>query len=319
MELLVNDLSISGQFPDIATFHNAINRIMAIRAIAKQFGRELYCHRNTAHAQVTHNLSMHQAISSLEQNKRRAFMQWLTKHGPFWEDVRKHSPDDYMEHKGEIVTDTAVGEAAHCCHSSIQRSLVSLTPSEWEFSPVTVDWTTSDSILRLDVANFWVKEELETALENAPAEIYTWEDLARVSKVRFTNIIFSDESNDCFQFLQGYPFAPSAANQILNLLKILNDIKICFNEHGERNQEGHRLYREYFTGDKAWFSGSSDTEKRKFEHELKFPHPKINNEYLTCFWHGKVKTPQLRIHFSWPVCANEPLYVVYVGPKITKK
>ena len=35
--------------------------------------------------------------------------------------------------------------------------------------------------------------------------------------------------------------------------------------------------------------------------------------------HGKVKTPQIRIHFSWPITASTPLYVVYVGYKITKK
>ena len=40
---------------------------------------------------------------------------------------------------------------------------------------------------------------------------------------------------------------------------------------------------------------------------------------LFCPWHGKVQTPQLRVHFSYPIRANEPLYIVYVGPKLTKR
>jgi hypothetical protein len=42
-------------------------------------------------------------------------------------------------------------------------------------------------------------------------------------------------------------------------------------------------------------------------------------EKIFCTWHGKVKTPQYRIHFSWPISAVAPLYVVYIGPKITKR
>ena len=40
---------------------------------------------------------------------------------------------------------------------------------------------------------------------------------------------------------------------------------------------------------------------------------------LFCPWHGKVKSPQYRIHFSWPTTATTPIYIVYVGPKLTKK
>jgi len=52
---------------------------------------------------------------------------------------------------------------------------------------------------------------------------------------------------------------------------------------------------------------------------MTFPDPDVQGETLFCSWHGKVKTPQYRIHFSWPVTAASPVYVVYVGPKITKR
>ncbi len=112
MELLVNDLSINGQFPDVPSFKNAIGRVMAMRDLARQFGSELHCHRNLSHAQVTRELGMPQAIQRLEPAERSALTQWLTRHGPFWEDERVHGPDDYLECDDQVVTDTAVGEVA---------------------------------------------------------------------------------------------------------------------------------------------------------------------------------------------------------------
>ncbi|MCY3818840.1 MAG: hypothetical protein OXH52_05670 [Gammaproteobacteria bacterium] len=40
---------------------------------------------------------------------------------------------------------------------------------------------------------------------------------------------------------------------------------------------------------------------------------------LFCPWHGKVSRLTLRLHFSWPVEAGRPIYVVYAGPKITSR
>ena len=115
LELILNDCSIHGQFQSLAAFRDAIGRVMKIRGVARQFGRDLQCHRNVAYAQVTENLTMPQAIQALSRDKQRALMQWLTRLGPFWEDFRRHSgQSDLLEFRGDIVTDTAIGEAAYC-------------------------------------------------------------------------------------------------------------------------------------------------------------------------------------------------------------
>ena len=134
--------------------------------------------------------------------------------------------------------------------------------------------------------------------------------------MRCPNLTFAKDS---FDPLNGHPFGKGAAEHLLLRLNVLHVMKNCFNERGERTPEGHALYQQHFTGDKAWFSDSSDTEKVQFESDLTFVHPTKAGERLFCTWHGKVKTPQLRIHFSWPIRASEPLYIVYVGPKITKR
>lgn len=317
MELLVNDLSFHGQFQDLGSFRNAIEHVMIMREVARRYGRALHCHKNMAHARITPTLSMPQAIQGLTTNEKRALMTWLHRLGPFWEEARVHHPNDYLECNGDVVTDTAVGEAAYCCIHGIDRRLVSLTPSAWEFSPVSITLIPDDSDRRtVEVLNYWEVEGLEVALQSSPTRATSWDELENTCISRCPFLTFS---MDAFKPLRGYPFAEGAAFRILALLDTLNQFKSCFDEHGQRTPEGHKIYQDHFTGEKAWFSDSSDAEKRDFEAELTFRHPTAEGERLFCPMHGKVKSPQLRIHFSWPVRADEPLFVVYVGPKITKQ
>lgn len=315
MQVLLNDLSLHGQFSSIPAFQDAIRSIMNIRIKMRQFGRELYCHRNVAQAQITHDLTMQQAIQQFNQNDRRAVMGWLTQHGPFWEDERYHDPDDYLEYQDQVVTDTALGEAAYRCFSGSEYQLVSFAPSDWLFTPITVIWRRND-IVSIEVPNHWEIIALETALRAATPQIQSWEQLASVMPSRCTNLTFATDS---FEPLSGRPFVNSAAQRIVELLETLDKFKSCFDAQGQRTSEGQRIYQDHFTGEKAWFTDSSDSEKNEFEAKLTFTHPTKVSETLFCTWHGKVKTPQFRIHFSWPIRKNEPLYVVYVGSKLTKR
>ena len=67
------------------------------------------------------------------------------------------------------------------------------------------------------------------------------------------------------------------------------------------------------------FSDSSDSEKRDFRQGLTFAHPEDPARSMFCPWHGKVRHPTLRVHFSWPVRVGKPVHIVYAGPKITKR
>ncbi len=318
MELLVNELSIHGQFHDLGSFRSALMRVRDIRKMAQRYGRELHCHRSIAGVSVTKQMLLQQAIQSLDRNERRSVMRWLTQYGPFWDDKRHHGEDDWLECKGKVVTDTAVGEAAYRCLDKIETSLVSLIPSSWNFSPAVVEWRKSDEeVETVQVSNYWDADTLETDLRAAPPQITSWEMLANMSEDRCTQLTFS---SDCFDSLKGYPLIPKAAQDILNRLEMLNQFKTCFDAEGRRTAEGHRLYKVYFTGERAWFSDSSLPEKRDFRTEMTFTYPAPSQESLFCPWHGKVNYhPPLRIHFSWPITAVDPVYVVYVGPKITRR
>lgn len=317
MELLFNDLSVDGQFPDVSSFIAAVGRVMIMRQSAQRFGREVYCHRKLSHAKVTQELTVPQAVQKMKQTERSAFMQWLTRNGPFWEDDQIHGPNDYLECQKQIVTDTAIGEAASRRFQGADYRMVSLTPSDWTDPLLTVWWKDTHSEDRsIQVKNYVTAQDLEKALLHTSKPADSWECLASNCQRRFQNLTFLSKS---FESLQGHPFVKSAALRIEVLLNVLDRMKNSFDEHGNRTDDGHRLYQIYFTGKEPRFSDSSDTEKGAFKAEMTFKHPDASDGILECTWHGKVQTPQLRIHFSWPISAKTPLYVAYVGPKITKK
>lgn len=320
MELFTNDRSLHLQFHDLATFRIAVGRLGAMRDVALRFGRNVYCHRMLLNVEPIRGMQMQQAVGRLGVNQRRALMTWLKAFGPFWDDLRSHCADDYLECNGEIVTDTGVGEAAHRSLQGVECALISAIPSEWNYSPVEVTWHQEvegrDSFRNAVLDNWRDHTDLLDRLRGLPPLIRSWVELGDSSRTRYQNLKFADR---CFEPLNGVPFSRSAADRIIVLLSYLNQLASEFDAGGSRTSEGHRIYQSYFTGDNALFSDSSDTEKHRFLRELTFPHPDRPHETLFCAWHGKVPQLTLRLHFSWPIRADEPVYVVYAGPKITKR
>ena len=317
MELVLNDLSIHGQFSKVSDFRLAIGRIMNLRRIALRYGREVKCHRNISQKIAIDDVTVIQLVNrALPRDAVSALLQWFTRAGPFWDDDRLHRGDDYLECNGEIVTDTAVGEAAYSSCQGVETGVVSLNPSSWMRSPLEVSWYFDDSGRNVQVSNFWEVAALEEALEDATALPQSWRDWEEVARMRFTNLTFS---RDCFVHLRECPYAKSGARALLRRLNVLHELKDCIDREGGYSHEGQGIRKRHFEGDHAWFSDSSDSEKRDFKRELTFRHPAKEGERLFCTWHGKVKYLQLRIHYSSPMRVDEPVYVVYIGPKLTKR
>ena len=310
MELMLNERSIEGQFYNPSMMLEAIGRIMTMRNIARRFGREVYCHRSALHRNAKPGTPLVQMLSREQQS---ATILWLTRHGPFWEDAPRHDPNEWFECNGEPVTEAGLAEAAYCSTTGMDRRMVSLIPSTWEYSPIRVTWRRDDTTSTdIDLGNYWDPPALEADLRQADPAIESWSQLETVSRQRFQRLKFTANS---FRYLDGQPFAPGAAARILSRLDVLDRLWAA----GLGSSEGQRLYENHFTGDKAWFSDSSDTEKRKFRREFTFPSPNPNESHMFCTWHGKVNTPPYRIHFSWPVPPGGQLHVVYVGWKISLK
>ena len=320
MDVLVNDLSIHEQFRDAGSFRDALARLMAMRSAARRFGRDVHCHRALLTASPIPGVAMQQAIGRLAvESERRAAMGWLTRFGPFWDDLRRHGAGDWLECGDEIVTDTAVGEAAFRTLHGADCGLISFTPSDWDYSPVDVTWRREDEGAddrSTALPNWRSARALEAGLRDTAPPLRSWNHLRQAAAVRFKNLTCAP---DCFDPLSGVPFARSAAERFLALLGILDRMARAFDATGARTAEGQGIYQDYFTGDGALFTDSSDDEKRRFRVALTFPHPGEPGNSLFCPWHGKVRQMTLRLHFSWPVRAGRPVDVVYAGPKLTKR
>jgi len=290
-----------------------------MRGVARRFGRDTYCHGTFLNVEPIPGVQMQQAIQGLAANQRRALMIWLTQHGPFWDEIRRHEADDWLECRGDVVTDSAIGEAAYRTMHGVECALISATPSDWDYSPVEVVWRREAAGLddrNASLDNWRNGAALNDWLQAAAPPIRSWADLEKLSRIRFARLTFADR---CFQPLAGVPFARSAADRMVFLLSVLDSFASEFDAIGARTREGNRIYREYFSGAESAFSDSSDTEKQRFRARLMFPHPDRSGESLFCTWHGKVRHMALRLHFSWPVRADESVYVVYAGPKLTKR
>jgi len=320
VELFANDCSIHEQFHDVASFQAALGRIMVLRSTARRFARELHCHRAMLTCRPIQAMTMQQVIANIPiESQRRSAMAWLTRGGPFWDDLRQHGPGDWLECREEIVTDTAVGEAAYRTMHGMESCLVSVSPSEWEFSPVEVTWVLSDEGLedrQTSVDNWLDAAQLETRLEATAPPIHSWQNLHDASINRFVSLTFA---NDWMEPLKGVPFARSSADRFMALLNVLELLAQAFDMRGRRTSEGHQLIQTYFTGDRAWFTDSSESEKNEFRNELTFRHPIEAEQSLFCTWHGKVSRLTLRLHYSWTGKAGDPVFVVYAGPKISRR
>ena len=319
MEFFANEMSIHQQFHDLPTFHDAVVGLMAMRSVARRFGLDMYCHRAFLGVEPIPGVWMQQAVQGLGANERRALMSWLTHHGPFWDDIRRHDANDWLECGDEIVTDSAIGEAAYRTMHGVECALISAAPSDWDYSPVEVVWRRETEGLddrNASLDNWRDGAALNEWLQDATPPIRSWADLGELSRIRFTRLTFADR---CFEPLVGVPFSRGAADRIVFLLSALDSFAGEFDASGARTPEGNRIYREYFSGEESAFSDSSDSEKRRSRARLTFPHPDRPGESLFCTWHGKVSRMTLRLHFSWPVRADEPIYVVYAGPKLTRR
>lgn len=321
MDLFANDLSIHGQFRDLSSFRDAFARLMAMREVARRFGREVYCNRALLTVEAMPRVSMPQALDRLPLNEKRSAMRWLTRGGgPFWDDLRQHDAGDWLECQGQVVTDTAVGEAAYRKLHRIECGLISAKPSDWNSSPLEVIWrqgVNESKNLCATLENWRDTATLENSLQQVAQPLQSWGELQSVSMIRFRALTFA---TDCFEPLTGIPFSKGAAERFLVLLDVLDRLVQAVDADGKRTPEGNWIHENYFIGDNALFSDSSASERQEFQSKLMFPHPDQPGKPLLCTWHGKVRTLTLRLHFSQLVRFGKlTYYVAYAGPKLTKR
>ncbi len=254
------------------------------------------------------------------EDVRRLLLQWLTTFGPFLDDDRQAEPDDYFEFEGADVTDQGLGEAARREKYAESAGVFSFISNKLDFarSPLQVQHGLAEEPFGFfDIANVWDLNELEQRAKDALPEPTSWDELIQYCRQSYDRLTIPDSVLDR---LSRETFYPTVAHRTVALLRVLQAMMEGRNPNdGKLSPGATELRQDHFVGEKAWFTDESHANKANFARELTFPDPDDSTTTIFCPWHGKIKTPQFRVHFQWPVpVGQEKLNVVYIGPKITK-
>lgn len=308
MHFLLNEQSIHRQFNSAGDFHIALSKVMNMKKRLASFELDLKLTRLFYSCEVGNALSLRDAIRKLPKDKRNSVMSWITSTGPFWSDDPYHSIKDTIKIGENNITGTALAEAAFFSYLDEKAAVISFSPSDWEKSPLKID--IADKTVAIE--NFYDEKTLTNKLPEILCPINSWEELSRYVQIQFDAITFL---KNAFDALKKQPFSNHIVKELVHLLGVLQFLKQNYG-CGERWDEKHRLY---FIAGNPRFSDSSDSEKRDFKKELTFCNPETGSRNLFCPWHGKIHSPQIRIHFTYPIQNDKPLYVAYIGPKLTKR
>ncbi|MBA6098372.1 hypothetical protein H4C80_14690 [Pseudomonas juntendi] len=242
-------------------------------------------------------------------------LSWVTKSGPFWDTQRHFVADDYFEHQNVDVTDTALGEAARATLSGAKSNLISFKGGGFDYRPVAVQHGITEDILgKIELQNEWDFSHIRHILIAATPPPLNWHQMLEQSIHKFENLAFSPL---CIDQLLAEPFSSYVVERVFELCKVLDEYAKILRMSGKPTARSNEILAQHFSGEKAWFTDESDTNKRNFAEKLRFKN--FDGEGKTsCPWHGKIKTPQYRLHFKWPLTPGDRLEIFYIGPKITK-
>lgn len=314
MELLLNDLSLDDQFPSPDAFLLALGTVMRMRGCAQRYRRSIRVATSIGQRPAAQGRQFRDIVrDARDVNVRRSVLAWLEKDGPFLEDGPLSRPEDDVCHAGRAVAGSTLAEAA--CRKLLGDAvaLAGFSPSSFDLDPLLLDVRDGASTSRVSLDNFWEHDVLDAFLRALEPPVGSWAELDLAVRRDFANLTFGDSC-----MCRDHPFNPGVAHRVWKLLDMLSRLRAAILPDGTYGDAWHHYWEEWVHGGEL-FSDSSDSEKREFDSELTFPLPGHPGERIKCPWHGKVNSPKRRVHFSFPIQHDEPTYVVYIGPKLTKR
>ncbi|ALZ98505.1 hypothetical protein LO739_00285 [Leclercia adecarboxylata] len=314
MSILFNERSLNNNLKSSEELFEQIKSIMKARQFLLKEDLHIYCNRNFINLRLSNNEPLQKYINKFDKTEKLDILNWLSKSGPFWDDEQLHTADEVYLHGDEKVTGSALAEAAAQLYCGDVYDIFSLENKNYLEDNLTITLKQNDNHLNFIIKNHKSTESLQDKIKSSEKSIESWLQLEHIAKRKYQHLEFI---SDCFSPLHKMPFFKAASISIMEKLSILDKIKTCFDSTGKFNREGNELNQNHFVGQKAWFSDSSEGEKIDFANEMTFEIKKDDIRF--CPWHGKIKTPQIRIHFTHPIEQQSPLYIVYIGEKITKR
>jgi hypothetical protein len=301
-------------------FQRALVTLLQLRARSGLVRGSLFISAIIGKRPVVGELTLMEAVyKSSEPLFRQSILQWFTKQGPFIDEDRQDIGEDYFSFRTHDVTDQGLGEAA-------RRKIVGQEAGVFSFIGGKVDCTVDPlevqqgldeaPIGTVPVPNVWDLDILAARTVAALAPPSSWVELVDQCRAKYQELILSA---DIIYGLHGEPFSAYVCERTFALLDVLDEYMKARLPNGERSPRCHEIVQTHFTGDKAWFTDESEANKRYFRDEMTFVDPTDPAKKIFAPWHGKIKTPQYRVHIEWPVPPQtNRIKVLYIGPKITK-
>jgi hypothetical protein len=318
----VNDVSLQGQFPERLIFECLLREIMSARARIDALRRDLHTTRSFPERFVTAGNTLREMLrTSRDRDLRASVFIWLDRTGPYVEDDRQSEENDYFEHADLDITESGLGEAARRVKAGEQVSTFSFEGGEIEFarSPLLVDHGLAEARLgNYSIDNVWTVNDLERIAVQARPPVSSWRMLIETARQRFPRLIIPNSIYE-HPALAREPFEAVIRDRVLALLGFLDAYMAGRGPDGSEGAESRSIVDRFFVGERALFSGESNSNQRDFRVALTFPDPEDPALVIFAHWHGKISHRFFRMHFEWPVPAKaEKLKVVYLGPKLTK-
>jgi hypothetical protein len=279
--------------------------------------QQFYCSRSLGRVPVVEQFGFMQVVMRHGSRDLKSQVgSWIDRKGLFWDDNRCDNQDDYFEFNGIDVTDRGLGECARRMISGHEVGTFSLQ-GVYDNSPLAVQHGLAEEVLgHYHVENVWTYDALLQQAEAATPKPTNWQAAVDALKVKYANLNFVD---DIYQQLAPLPFSITVYGRLGELCRVLTEYLASRDVQGHHTAQTNELLTLHFTGEKAWFTDESQTNKDKFKTALTFNNPQINGESCLYPFHGKIKTPQVRMHFQWPILAGrDSIDIVFIGPKITK-
>jgi hypothetical protein len=323
MRWYLNDVSLQAQFAEPTDFLVILQNLLALRAQFEPLRSTLYVTKTLSTRNVNNGLTLVQLLGKPEHRGLQAqVLRWLGRAGPFIEDDRSPEVDDYFEFKNHDVTNTGLGEASRRVKAGEQAATVSFSGGALDFAyaPLTIfHGIAEDRLGQYEIANLWSVEALRKIASKSVPPPANWRELIERARTHFPNLSLPDAIY-LNTSLAREPFNSIICDRTLVLLGFLNQYMDARRPDGSETPEAQKIIKDYFSGDRAIFSGESQTNQRNFQLQLTFPDPDAPDRSLFAHWHGKISHRFFRLHFEWPVPINaQMLKVVYLGPKITKE
>jgi hypothetical protein len=314
MILYFNDLSADGKFK---TNEDTIESLLRLYQIVQKLTLHLVITKNLLLRPAVGSTKIHEIILKGGKSQRTLLLGWLAKSGPFIEDDRLEIDDDLWWHEAAEVTDQGLGEAAR--RQLISHPVASFSSSEgcdnkFNCSPLKVFQGFPDEpISVLSITNIWSITDLGAIVEHVRGEPRDWSEFITQCTRRYDFV--SIDTENFYRGLNKHPFNGNVVRRGFALLEVLNNVASGLEADGSLSPSAMRLVTEHFQGGKAWFSSEEPTDKNLFY----FEDHSVSDKRIYCSWHGKIKTPQFRLHFEWPVpVGQKKIKVLYLGEKLSK-